>query len=375
MKTFLAVLLCTSVVFGQVSQKKKDSFELLLKMSEYEDSLFEKEVSQLLNDIKGTSLEIIAQGHFSFKDGKTKDGLRYFLSIEENDPYFELMAYVFLESLINSHSIEKEHLNILARIFYETKLREKQNLETGCVIGLESVYAELVKNAPEKKASFDKWRAKKWQEFYDAEPGNWYRFPGYAFHVDKSKLNKVTEPIEEILLGFEKPNKEFSKLWKNVNSLQPRFCERIIDSEFNNIGHNELLSFLEELRLHVLAGEVEIVDKALPLLKIRVEKIIYHSQKSHELLDLNKALHGKFYYVQGVYRYLLGKEKMLKEQDAKEIMIGRKSALVSLYFAGLKGGNSKWVEKARLLYEHIAAHTQDWFGVSVRDFDFRKTNR
>ena len=370
-KYFLSfVLLAFCVNAEDYDRKDVDSYELLLKMSEEKNFLFAKEMLELRDSLKGTSLRILADGVLAYRAGKAEEGAELFFSIKEGNPYFKLMFHTFRRVASDYPGTSKANYDRLARLAFETSLRDIQELENGCVIGLLSHYKKLVENEPVKKAEFDKWLAKKWQEFYDAEPGNWYHFIGYGFHVDQQKLQAVTEPVESVLLGFQKPYEKFNEDLYKVYSLKAEFMGRVEVLRRHILDLESVSSLLEELRLHVLAGKVEIVKKSLPMLRDKVESFVLSIENPKDQTSVRKNLLGKYFYIKGVHQYLQARNKMLKDRDVREDIIGRKGALVSLHFAGRKGGDSIWVKKARKLYEHIQSQTQEWFGVSIQNFDY-----
>ena len=329
---------------------------------------FAKEINQLKESLQNQSLIKILEGVTEFNNGNKAKGVESFKQVKESDPYYELMVENFKKVLIESNKIDKSHLELLCRMVFETDLREEYKLSFGCVKGLDHSYEEMIKDDPFKKANFEKWKVRKLQEFYDAAPGNWYHCLGESCHIDLNRLTEVTDSVEDVLLGFKKPSENFKSDWKKVNSLKAKFFERVDMMTWEaEISYQEILSHLEELRLHVLAGKVTIVNKVSPVIRQHISRYIDTHKREKVWLSTFDDLLSKYYYIQGVHRFLIGKEKQLKELDAREELIGKKGAAVSLYLSTQKGRKSNWVEKSKKLYDHIRQNSEKWFGVKIVD--------
>ena len=364
---FCSIALINSILGQEYNQKDVDSLRVLIQLSE-KSPIYAKEVNLLKSSLEGTSLKIIADGYLAFKKGNVDEAVEFFESVREDNVYFGLMAETFSNLLRNSDTIKKEHINTLLRMIFETDLREKYKLSFGCVKGLDHAYEEMIKDDPEKKASFKEWKAKKLQAFYDAAPGNWYHCLSEGCYVDLKSFREVTESVEAVLLGFKKPNENFNRDWKKVNNLKEKFLDRITDLQWaEEVPYQELMFQLEELRLHILAGKVTIVNKAFPIIKQHIFRYIdKHKSDKVDSSPFDDLL-GKFYYIQGVHRFIIGKEKQLKDLEARDDFIGKKGAAVSLYFSAQKGGSSTWVEKSKKLYKYLQENSEKWFDVKIID--------
>ena len=371
MRLFLSLFIFSHIsIAAEFNQKDVDSMELFLNFPDTESITFLKEKKLLLDSLKGSSLEAILNAILLFRDGEEEEGYKLFISVKEKDPYFELMVGKFHESLFNADKLKKKYVDSLAELTYETHLREKQELETGCVHGLQEHYSNLIKNDLKKKKSFDAWLEIKRKEFNEQKAGNWYLTPGHDFPVNLEKIKAVTESIEPILLGFSKPDKSFNEKWKLVKSVRAELNDLLLLYGYNiqPLPYAELDSILEEVRLNVLSGKTELVKDLLKNLKPYIP--VRQDVKGLDIQEQKPSLSdlwAKYYYIRGLNYYLAGMNKKMKGQDFREDLIGKKSAIVSFYFSHNKGKDSLWVKKSKKLFDIIYKNSKEWFGVRLVD--------
>jgi hypothetical protein len=367
MKTiiFTILTLFALALTGQDVKKpsQEDNLKLLYTMLISESGIdFTKEISELRGGFTGTA-KTLAEGIVAFHDNKITEGGELFLKIKENNILFELMVHYYHGLLKISDKPTQKSIDTLCRLVYETRLREKQQIERGCVLGLESNYKKLIKDDKEKSAVFYKWYNQKVIEFEEAAPGNWYTHSPNPIMI----IKPVNDAVEGFLLGYTKPIENFARQWKRVNRMSDSFFESI---EWEIPTYSNLSSGLEETRSHVLAGKNKVVEKAL---KIIGQKLLSYQKgnnisKDPEAKQVMQNLWGKYYYVKGLNFYLQGKNQIEKGLDGEELITGRKGALAMFYFCGLRGGESEWRLKAQKLYETVRKTTQESFGKKLKAF-------
>jgi hypothetical protein len=327
-------------------------YSLLLKFQSLSEVNFSKEIALLKTRIP-QSLQTINNAMLAFKEKDYKKNKQLLFSITKDNTYFEYMVHCFSQCLN-----DQKGLDLLAVLIYESSMRHIQVLEQDCSFGPQRHYARMVSNDPIKKAVFDQLHQKMVNDWYKLKKGNWYVENYLGGYLDDKKLANINNPIERVLLGYDKKCTNYEEHWRQIHDLREDILTLLKDFQWSGkLEHTLPTDLLEELRSHVLIGHYDLVTACLKEIKLIIDllekqNVDRRGKRDQQSIQRMIQQHwAHYYYVKGLNLHLKGLSILKQHEKSKELFIGRQGVLLQYYLCIRKGNDTKWAKKAVENYE------------------------